>query len=904
MASRSLLPLSLAAAAIACTGGRATAPSPAAEPPAPPAATAPATPPLTPPGIRLPDTVAPLRYAVELTIDADTPSFRGAIEIDVELREATRVVWLDAARLAVATARVELPDGGNVPATTTTAGSDDHVALVLPRPIGPGRARLHLEYGGEISDKEVSGLFRQREGDAWYAFTQFEALDARRALPCFDDPRHKTPWQITIRAREGQLAVSNAPLVALESPGDGWSTHRFAETRPLPTYLVAFAVGPFEIVNAGTAGRRDTPLRILTPRGKAAQARHAAAAMPQLLALLEAYFDTPYPYEKLDSIAIPTFFGAMENAGLVTYAQHILLADPAAETLAFQRTFATIAAHELAHQWFGNLVTLAWWDDLWLNESFATWMAAKIVDQWKPAWHADVAAVGRREQAMQADSLPSARAVRLPVASKEDVFGGGAAIFYAKGSTVLDMFESWIGDEPFRRGVRAYLQKHAWGSATAADFAAALAAASSPELAGAFATFIDRPGLPLVSARLRCDGGPPRLALSQQRFLPGAAAPPADPPWHVPVCARYEARGGSARACQLITTREAELPLPDATRCPRWVVANDGAAGYYRVAYDAALLERMLVGPAASRLALAERIAVLGDMAALVEAGAIPVADSFAMVPRLLRDRDPNLVAATIQIVTGVDRFLVPDVLRPRYARLVRRLYGARARALGWKPRRGDSDDTRLLRPQLLRVVAVQGEDAALGGEARALAESWLADRAAVPPDLVAVTLLIAGRHGDAAFHDRLLAAARAATERGHRVELFRAMAAARDPALVARNMALAIGDEFDFRDAAVLLQRPFEEPATRDAAWRFFVANFDAIVAKLPSFYARAVAATAAAFCDPAMEREARAFLEPRMAKIVGGAQALEQSLAQLRACSAYREAQQPSVRAFLERQ
>jgi len=392
------------------------------------------------PKMRLPDQAMPLRYALELTLVPGEEGFSGVVDIDLRLKAGTRLLWINGSGLAIDAASVVA--GGVTYAAQARPEPEDFVALAFGREIPAGPATLRIRFKGSYAVKEI----RQIEAGEWYAFTQFEAINARRAFPCFDEPRWKTPWRIALKVKREHVAVGNTPVLSEHDLGDGFKLVRFAETKPLPTYLVAVGAGPFDVLDGGKAGKNGTALRYLVPRGRAQDARYAREITPGILARLENYFGSPYPFEKLDSLAIPATvsFGAMENPGLVTYAGNILLARPADETIRFKQRYASLASHELAHQWFGNLVTMAWWDDLWLNESFATWMAGKIVDELYPEWQWRVRRVAERARAMDADALASARRIRQPVESRNDLSNAFNSIAYEKGASVLAMFESWI----------------------------------------------------------------------------------------------------------------------------------------------------------------------------------------------------------------------------------------------------------------------------------------------------------------------------------------------------------------------------------------------------------------------------------------------------------------------------
>src|SRR6478609_6953301 len=333
----------------------------------------------TPPTMRLGDAVKPLAYELALKIDPRKEEFEGRVEIDVDIAQPRDFFWIGGTKLAVDSA--VLTAGGQRFQAKAEIPDDYSIGLQFDRPVPAGRARLAITFSGRMSNDETRGLFRQQDLGNWYAFTQFESDHARRAFPGFDEPQWKTPWNVTLTVPASDTAVGNSPMLSEQPAGDGWKQVRFATTPPLSSYLVALGVGPFDVVDGGKAGLKQTPLRYIVPRGRAAQARYAVQTTPRLVELLENYFGMPYPFDKLDSMVIPitTNFGAMENPGLITFRSGLLLATPDREDEPFRKTYAGVGAHEIAHQWFGDLVTMQWWDDVWLNESFATWMARKVV---------------------------------------------------------------------------------------------------------------------------------------------------------------------------------------------------------------------------------------------------------------------------------------------------------------------------------------------------------------------------------------------------------------------------------------------------------------------------------------------------------------------------------------------
>ena len=347
------------------------------------------------PNLRLGDSVRPTHYAIDLTIEPGRDTFSGVADIEVDVREPKDTIWLNAIALEIHDATI-----GGKPARTVP-GNVQVIGLSTGQPIPAGRTRLHIAYDGHISKNSSAGIFQLQEDNRWYVYTQFEPTDARRAFPCFDEPAFKTPWDIALRVPRQLMAVANTSQATESDAGNGMKLVRFATSRPLPSYLVALGVGPFEAVDLGKVGRKSTPMRILVPQGKKDEAKYAAESVPQLFQLLEDYFGMPYPYAKLDSIVMPIGNFAMENVGLITYGESLLLSKPEHDTINRQRSCAITTAHEMAHQWFGDLVTTAWWDDIWLNEAFATWMESKITGQWKPEWRMEASDVDDRLGAMR-----------------------------------------------------------------------------------------------------------------------------------------------------------------------------------------------------------------------------------------------------------------------------------------------------------------------------------------------------------------------------------------------------------------------------------------------------------------------------------------------------------------------
>ena len=838
-----------------------------------------------PPRLRLPAGVRPVRVSSELQIDPAKEAFAGSEQIDLALDAATPILWLNATNLSVT--EVE-------PKATVVDAPPDFVGLQFAQPLAAGAATVKIRWTGKASAVDLVGAFRQQENGDWYVLTQFEAIEARRVWPSFDEPSFKAPWKLSLRVPKAAAAFSNTAIESTDDAGEEKVVH-FAETRPLPTYLLAFGIGPFERIEAGKT-RGGAPIGIVVTRGKTSWAKYPAQSTPKLMELLESYFQVPYDYPKLDELEIPIAGWAMENAGLITYGQAGWLAKPGEDSARYRHGAARVEAHECAHQWFGDMVTTSWWDDIWLNEAFATWMTFNIIEKYEPSWNPAADRVSAANGAMIEDRLLSARRIRQPIDTKGDIQTAFDSITYEKGAAVIRMFEQWVGPEKFQAGVTRYLKEHADKNATAADFLAAVSAEAGRDVAPAFSTFLDQGGVPLVTAKASCEGGKGKLELAQSRYLPLGVKQPAEQLWQIPVCARTD----KGRACTLLAEKTGSIDLG---ACPAWVSANAGGAGYYRSALDDASLAALNKNVA--KLSVPERMLHYYDVSAAARAGAMEEARVLELLRTLAADKDRHVVQALLPALTGLrGAGLVSDEMMPRFNAYVRDAFGARAHALGLQEKKGESDDTRLLRPALLRLVGDEGNDSALRADAQKLALKWLYDHKSVPPELARAALFLAAIDGDAPLYDKLHEVAKKETDRVDRGYILEAMGAFRDGELAQKGFQIFLSDEFDPRDALPLMWGPAQHPKTIDLALQFVEKNFDAILKRIPTYlgdFGSYMPHIAARYCDEAHADEAEKFFKPLMRFHPGGDRVLAQTLEEVRQCAAFREKQSASVSAFL---
>ncbi|TMQ06852.1 MAG: hypothetical protein E6J90_45135 [Deltaproteobacteria bacterium] len=550
--------------------GAATAPPPPPAPSAGPAAPAPDEP--VPLG-RLPAGVRPTRESLALDIDPALDRFGGTADIALHVDRPRARLWLHGRGLAVRSAAIVLASGKQVAARWDEVDPSGVVRVTAASEI-VGDVTLHVAFDAAY-DEQLVGVYRVigRSGPA--VFSKFEAIYARRAFPCFDEPAFKVPYDVALTVPEADEVIGNMPVVETAAAGEGRKRVRFAATPPLPSYLVAFAVGPFETrtTTLPPSAVRSAPLPItaVALRGRGRDTAYALAEERALLVEQERYFGIGFPFPKLDLIAVPDFqSGAMENAGAITFRDSRLLIDDRVSSLGDRVAVTSVIAHETAHQWFGDYVTMPWWDDLWLNEGFATFLDTRTLRAVRPELEAELEAANRTDQVMSVDGLATARRIRQPIETTHDITNAFDGITYEKGAAVLTMLEHWIGDEPFRRGLHDFLAGHASGNATTDDLVRALTAASRTELGPVVASFLDQPGVPVVTAASRCEGGRGRIELAQAPWRAVGAVAPAASRWTIPVCVRYGAAGRTAQLCTVLDAGSCPTPTRPATTARRW----------------------------------------------------------------------------------------------------------------------------------------------------------------------------------------------------------------------------------------------------------------------------------------------------------------------------------------------
>lgn len=889
--------------------------------PVAPVSTASATPQAAPeptPALRLPAGVTPRQQTIELTLDPRKERYSGKVEIDIDIASARSTVWLNGRDLDVKSATITPAGASPLPAKYAQRGASGIAALSVGATIPAGKAHISISFEAAFA-KGQKGLYKVEDGGEPYLFTQFEAIAARSAFPCFDEPGFKIPYAMRLIVPKGMQAISNTRELSRTSAGE-LDRLDFRTTEQLPSYLLAVAVGHFDVVEAPDIAPnewRKTPLslRAVTTKGRGKEASYALAHTGEILAKLEAYTGIGYPYDKLDIIAVPGKNGAMENVGAVTFGEFLVLLDPKKAPVHQRRAYAQVMAHELAHMWVGNLVTMQWWDDLWLNEAFATWLGEKVADQWDPTVKAEMALLQGIQQAIGTDSLVSARAIRQPITSTDDIENAFDGITYRKGGGVIAMFERYLGSDVWRKGFNAYLKKHSHGNATADDLLDELDAVSKKDVKGAFHSFLDQVGVPFIEVSSSCNDPergkgsvtPATIRFKQSRYLPLGSAGDANKTWQVPVCVRYGGDRSNGEACTLLTSAETSFALPASAGCPQWIFPNANAAGYFRFSLAQADLEA-LRKHGLKELSVREKVAYANSIRAGYNRGVTPFGDALTALAPLASEEDSSVAAEPMGLLGQALDFLYDDPLRQNVERYGQKLYGPVAKKLGWDPNPGESADAAALRVQVIGFLAGDTRDPATRKEAMRRGRAYLGIGSdeklhvdAVSPDLAGTALGVVGQEADLKTWDHLRALFGVSEEEAQRGRLLWALSEARNSELRDKVRALVFDPALRDNEVMTPIWGQVQQNDAREATWQWLKTNQPAISKRLPKHHGGVqIINVADVFCDEAHAADAEAFFEPKVSTIEGAPRTLSSVLESIRLCVAKRKTQEPHMRAF----
>jgi len=832
---------------------------------------------------RLPAGVHPEHYTLALTPDLKTATFNGTESIDLTLDQPSTTITLNAAEIKFLSVRV-----GAQTAQVSLDPGKEQATFTFAQPLS-GKVTLDIRYDGILNDK-LRGFYLSKTARRNYAVTQFEPTDARRAFPSFDEPALKATFDIALTVDRGDTVISNTNIVSDTPAPDEKHTIKFATTPRMSTYLVAFLVGDFQCSKGSSDG---VPIRACSTPDKVKLTQFAVKSAEYILHYYDTYFGIKYPMPKLDMVALPDFeAGAMENFGCITYRETDLLIDSKTASIPEKKNVAAVVAHEMAHQWFGDMVTMQWWDNIWLNEGFATWMEHKPVAAWHPEWNIPQDEAQELDTTLNYDSQATTRTIRATAdtpAQINEMFDG---IAYGKAGAVLNMVENYVGEETFRKGVHNYLAAHLYANATAEDFWSAQAATSHLPVDKIMSSFVQQPGVPLLTFS---DASGPNLPVTQSRFfLTPSAADQTSQQWTLPVCLKTSGKS----ACHLLTPGEATLPTAQSTP---FFYANGLAKGYFRTVYTPAQY-KAIEAKAETDLSPTERINFIGDRWALVPSGRSSVSDYLDLVLALKEDPNADVLETAVAKIYTIKSKIATGKDLDQLNAALRNQFGPVYAALG-KPSKNDSFDHSQSRATLFELLGA-ANDSAIVAQAKELADRTFGRKKDknLDPALSDAAVMIAASNGDAAFYDKVLAASKDPGDPGLQSDALQTLARFLDPKLVTRTLDYAASGEVRNQDSWRIFSILLQQRGTRTQAWDYIQKHWDKVHAQFTTNSGVRVVAAAGSFCTVEGRDQVTSFFATH--PVDASARTLSKSIDSINACIQFRAAQEPSLHHWLQAQ
>jgi len=841
------------------------------------------------PAQRLPQTVLPQSYTLNLSPDIKAATFSGSESIDVTVTEPTNTIVLNAIEIAFQSVTITAA-GKHQSATIALDKAKEQATFTFADKIPAGKATLAIQYTG-ILNNELRGFYLSKTAHRNYAVTQFESTDARRAYPSFDEPAMKATYDVGLLIDAGDNAISNGPMIS-DTPGPvaGKHTVKFLTTPKMSTYLVAFLVGDFQC----TSGESDgVAIRACATPDKVALTTYGLDAAKRVLHYYNGYFGIRYPLKKLDLIAIPDFeAGAMENFGAITYRETDLLLDEKTASVGAKERVALVVAHEMAHQWFGDLVTMNWWDNLWLNEGFASWMENKALANLYTEWPIDQSIVSDTETTLNLDTLPTTRTIRAKADTPDQINQMFDGIAYGKASAVLQSVENYLGEEAFRQGVHNYLAAHLYGNASAEDFWGAQTANSHKPVDKIMESLVAQPSAPLLTFGVPANGS---VSVAQSRFfLSPSAKSGLDQKWTLPVCFKT----ASGQNCQVLTPAETSLKAP----ANALFFANAGGNGYYRTAYPASVYKSLVAGVESS-LTPPERIALIGDEWAQVRANKASAGDFLELVSAVKADSNAEVLQTALQSVGTIYGSIAASdqekkelsawinaTFAPVYANLPPPSNGTGSQ---------DSANARELRADLFSFLGYYGKDPAVLAEARSIAQQYLTDPGSVDATLGQTALSIAARNGDTAFFDQLQKIYETSSNPEVQIGALRRLAQFEDPALAERSLHYSVDGKVRNQDAASQLAIALANSKTRELAWKFIQENWDKVMAQMTTATGAGLVGSTGSFCSAQARDEVKAFFSTH--PVPSSDRSQRRAIERIDGCAELRSLQEPNLNTWL---
>jgi aminopeptidase N len=840
---------------------------------------------------QLPATASPTHYALWFAPDLQGATFRGRETIDVTIPNPMTSVTLNAAEIQFGPVTITAA-GRTQTARVTLDDKNEMATLTVPQALPKGAATIQITYTGILNDK-LRGFYLSKANGRRYAVTQMEATDARRAFPSWDEPAYKATFDVSLLIDTGDTAISNGAQLS-DTPGPEPARHTvvFARTPKMSTYLVAMLVGDF-VCRSGSAD--EIPVRVCSTPDKLPLTGFALEAAQQELKFYNEWTGIKYQFGKLDIIGVPDFAaGAMENAGAITFREEYLFADPERASLGTRKTVASIISHEIAHQWFGDLVTMKWWDDIWLNEGFATWMANKPLAAWHPEWQVNLDEVEETQVAVSTDALRTTRPIRTKVETPDEINEVFDGIAYQKTASVLRTIENYVGPELFRKGVVSYLKKYSFANAAGEEFWTEVARVTGKPVDRIMKPFIEQPGVPIVRIESKCQGNTTDVSLHQERFF-ATSGQTTSQLWGVPVC--FKTGGSNGQQCELLERRDQKASLPS---CSANAFANVNGRGYYFSEYAPDSV-RAIARTARGSLVPAERLSLLGDEWWIVRAGRHDIGVYLDIGSSLAGDEAPSVIEQIARSVAYTHDNVVQPGDVTRFEEWVRRRFSPELMTLGLPGNPSDPDDRQSRRATLLMLVGVTANSADVQRQARELALKYTDAHSTIAPTLASTVLSVAAVGGDAMLYDRYMAQLPKLSDKPEEYyRFFNALPWFRDPALVQRTLQFAISPDVRTQDTSTLIAGLIAQPWSRDAAWEFVKTHWDTLTTSLGVFQGiPRIAGSVGAFCSHEQKAEVEQFFKEH--PVPPAERTLRQAIERIDQCVAMKERQSAPASAWL---
>ena len=857
----------------------------------------------------LPSGVRPTAYELDLTIDPRESRFGGTVTIDLDLDRAANGVWLHGQGMEIRQVTVSAPNRGSAEGSWRDVLNSGVAWLGFPRRLGPGPVTVEIDYSAPF-DVNLSGLFRVDEQGNAYALAKSESIQARRFMPGFDEPRFKAPFDIILTIPETDTAISNTPESRREALENGTVRVEFERTRPLPTYLLSLAVGSFEKVEGPALAPNEVrdvaiPLTGYTRAGKGSEIAYALMMTEPMVAFFENQLGVPYPYKKLDIIAAPQWpSGATELAAAITYRESRILFGPNSGPAA-RRALLNIHAHEIAHMWFGDLVTPPWWDDLWLKEAFASWAEGVVLSHLEPQGGYELDAIADSVGAMNLDSLASARAVREPISLNEDIRNAYDSITYNKGLAVIAMVDSYFGAETFRPALGRYIERFEDSIADSPDFFEVIGQETNePDLTKAFKSFVERSGHPVIKAELSCaPDKPAEVQLSQSRYRPLGSPIKQDRQWTVPFCLTVGFEDTTDRYCEMIDTRSMTMKLGEEASCPAWVMPNSNGKGYWRFELNEPQWATLAVN--FPQLSSGEALVAVDSALASLEAGRISLPALMAIVEAGARRPERQVVTKSMDAYRALMPLLgEDDDAQLGFSLELGRVFRPRLEALATS----NSENDRILRQRLEAFLARFGDDRELRGDFNAAARSFVGlDRSSggreLTSDDFSTALAIGMQESEEEFLEALLRSLKTIDDPTFEQAAAYAIGQNDNPALVQQLMSLVVSGELGTRENYTIVAGQMSLAETRDETWRWLQINFPEFIKVIPGQRPRSTPRLASDLCSSAGRRQLEDLYETYGALAPGYERALAEALERIDLCVALRDAKAGEVQTYFAR-